>query len=402
MKRILKTTLLGGALALILSSPLMAAEVASVGEARQEVARGVAALLNDPNFDAAVRGQMSHNKAMLADVLHRYATGKTRARGQADHEATDNLRDLERQAIRMRGLDGAVQALLDLRVHGVAEGEPVPAMRNLWVAAVLKGQVAGQREVVAYDPSGAEHRFPLDQVPDVPMLVVESENAEATRAGMQVMNEVMRREGLQSSAAKLSRTSAPEELTMLTDIYLTYDGEPNLLGDAEIYAVVSGVSPEGKVEVQNVPLLYLDKDKDWYEPRQDLIAWRNYAANYVNVQIFEDDGDTNFKEIAMKVVKAVGDVSLLVSPAAPASLIISGVSKIANEVISATEGKWWQNSPDYIDSFFVIERGSYYGTSREYPLVGARRVAKMVLKPYEVKGYGLKEPVTKDQDGKGE
>ena len=183
-----------------------------------------------------------------------------------------------------------------------------------------------------------------------------------------------------------------EDLTILTDIYLTDDREPNTAGDADIFAIVSGVSPDGKAEVVNVNMPWLDHDKRWYAPNQDLITWRSFGANYVNVQLFEDDGDTNFKELATTVIKAVGDLSVLVAPAAPEAVIISGVSKIANEIIKAMPGKWFQNSADYIDSFYVIERGSSY--TRTNPLHGARGWAKIGLQPY-VAGGGIKENVDK-------
>jgi hypothetical protein len=393
MKRILRTTLLGSALALTLSSPLMAKEVASVGEARQELARSVASLVNNPAFDAAFRGQLSKDKAMLSDVLRDY----TSRGGPADEGVTDGLRDLERQAIRLRGLDGALDALIDLRVHGVQENQPVAGIRDFWVAAILKDK-AGEESLVAYDPSGAEHRFPIHSAPDVPMLIVESESSVAMRAGMQVMNEVMRARGLQSAAKKPTArvASTPEELSILTDIYLADDREPNTAGDAEIFAVVSGVNSEGKAEVIEVQLPWLDHDKRWYTPNQDLITWRSFATNYVNVQLFEDDGDTNFKDLAVSVANAVGSLATIVAPGAPPALIIAGVSKIAAEVIKAMDAKWFQNNADYIDSFYVIERGGNYGT-RESPLVGARGWAKMALKPYTVNGSALKQYVNKDQ-----
>lgn len=390
MKRTLKTTLLGSALALILSSPLMAKDVASVGEARQEAARGVASLVNDPDFGAALRGQLSKNKAMLADVLREYASGDARAKAGASADVTDTLWDLDRQAIHLRGLDGALSGLLDLRLSGVAGDPSVASTRDLWTATIVKNKATGQRELVAYDPSGTEHRYAADAAPAVPMLMVESKNREAMSAGIQVMNEAMRNEGLQSNKPRAtSRTaSGTEDLTILTDIYLTDDREPNTAGDADIFAVVSGVNPDGKAEIVNVDLPWLDHDKRWYTPRQDLITWRSFGANYVNVQLFEDDGDTNFKELVTKVIGAVGDLAPVVAPGAPPALIIPVITRIANEIIKAMPGAWFENSADYIDSFYVIERGT--SSTREAPLHGARGWAKIGLKPYVAGGGQVK------------
>lgn len=382
MKRILKTTLIGTALALALSSPVMAAEVTSVNQAREEVAKGIAALVNDPTFDATFREQLSKGKAPLADVLRNYAEHGTQAR----EDATADLRDLERQAIRLRGLDGALEALFDIRVHGVDKGQPIASIRDFWTATVSKDPVTGEKQVVAYDVAGQERRFSLDSTPDVPMLIVESDNSAAIRAGMNVMNEVLRNGGVQSSGVtRTSRAAGPEQLTLLKNIHLESDQEPNVQGDAEIFAIVSGVGPDGKAQLITKDMPWLDHDKRWYTPNMDLINWTDYGSNYVNVQLFEEDGNTNFKALAVAVTKAVGSLATVVSPGAPPALIVAGVSKVGAEILNAMDDKWFQNDADYVDSFYVIERGGNYGTTTK-PLVGARGGAKMILAPYEVKG----------------
>ena len=385
MTRILKTTLIATAVAFSLSSPLMAAEVASVGEARQEAARHLATLVNDAAFNDALQGQLHRNQAMLADVLRDYVPKDA----QAGEAVKDELRDLDRQAIRYRGLDGAVLSLLDVHVSGTGD-QPLADTRGVWTATVVKNPVTRQEELVAYDDRGAEHRYPVDAAPDVPMLVVESTNAAALSAGMRVMNESLRKGGLQSEAApqvtsRIGGLAAPQEhVSVLTDIYLTDDREPNTAGDAEIFAIISGVSPEGKAEIINVNMPWLDHDKRWYEPAQDFITWRSFGANYVNVQLFEDDGDFNYKELTKAVVSAVGDVSLVISPGAPYALISAGLAKIANTIIEVMPGKWFQNSADYIDSFYMLERDSHF--TRSNPKVGARGWARIGLKPKVITG----------------
>lgn len=396
MKRILKTTLIATAMALSLSSPLMAAEVASVGEARQEAARRLATLVNDTAFNQALQGQLHKNQATLVDVLRDYEP-KDVARGEA---AKEELRDLDRQAIRYRGLDGAVQGLLDLHVSGTG-GQPLADTRGVWTATIVKNSVTREKELVAYDDRGTEHRYPIDAAPDVPMLVVESTNAVALSAGMRIMNESLRQEGLQSETRRAgsrrrSLAATQEDVSVLTDIYLTDDREPNTAGDAEVFAIISGVSPEGKAEIINVDMPWLDHDKRWYRPGQDFITWRNFGANYVNVQLFEDDGDFNYKELTKAVVSAVGDVSLLVAPGAPYALISAGLAKIANTIIEVVPGEWFENSADYIDSFYMLERGSHY--TRNSPKVGARGWAKIGLAPRVIGGTGLKDYVDKSAE----
>ncbi|MGE7138628.1 DUF3103 family protein [Luteibacter sp. NPDC031894] len=388
MKRMLNTTIIASALALAISSPLMARDVASVSEARQEAARSVASLVNDPAFEEAFRAQMGKDRARLADVLASY----TPAKAHAASDTTATLRDLDRQAIHLRGLDGAVGSLLDLHLSGDVGGQPVASTRDIWTATIVKNMASGQRELVAYDPAGAEHRYPANAAPAVPMLMVGSKNREATGAGIRLMNETMRRGGVQSVSPLMTARSASavEEVTVLTDIYLTDDHEPNTAGDADVFAVVSGVNREGKVELVNVDMPYLDHDKQWYTPGQDLVTWRSFAGNYVNIQLFEDDGDTDWQKIAVTIINTVGDLSLIIAPGDP---LTGALSKIAAKVIEAMPGKIWQNSVDYIDSFYLVDRRSHY--TQKNPNIGARKQARIGLELRTFGGQSVKDSVDK-------
>jgi hypothetical protein len=393
MKRIFQITLLGASLALALPASVLAREVATVGDAREELARGVATLAADPAFDHALREHVAGGKASLAEVL-------TDIQTPSSAKTVDRLRDLERKVIELRGLTGALDALIDVRVHGVANGAPLPAAAEFWTGTVTREPTSGAKHVVAFDPTGKEQRFALDGLPAVPMLLVESDSSAAMQAGVSVMNETLRRKGLQGvtrprNIARLTTSDTPsveedpadrktEQLTLLKSIYLENDHEPNSAGDADVFAIVSGVGPDGKAQVITKDMPWLDHDKRWYTPRMDLINWTDYGTNYVNVQLFEDDGDTNYKAIAEVVIDAVGDLSVLISPEAPPAIIVAGVSKIANAVLKAMPVKWFENAPDYIDSFYVIERGGNYG-SDEKPLTGARGQAHIVLMPHTVK-----------------
>jgi hypothetical protein len=384
MKRILSITLLGASIALALPASLLAKEVATVGDAREELARGVATLAADPAFDHALREHVASGKASLANVL-------TDIQTPASAQTIGRLRDLERKVIELRGLTGALDALIDVRVHGVAAGASLPSAAEFWTGTVTRDPLSGAKQVVAFDPSGKERRFPLDDLPAVPMLLVESDSSAAVQAGVGVMNETLRRSGIQGqvrprSGARLNSVGGgkAEQLTLLKSIYLDNDHEPDTAGDADIFAIVSGIGPDGKAQVLTRDMPWLDHDKRWYTPGMDLINWTDYGTNYVNVQLFEDDGDTNFKDIAQAVIGSVGDLSVLIAPEAPPALIVAGVTKIANAVLKAMPVKWFQNPPDYIDSFYVIERGGNYGTD-EKPLAGARGEAHIVLVPYTVK-----------------
>jgi Protein of unknown function (DUF3103) len=392
MKRILKTTLLSAAAALALPTSLMAKDVATVGEAREELARGIATLAGDPAFDQALGKHLANGKASLGGVLRD-------VHAPASTETVSHLLDIERKAIDLRGLTGALDALIDVRVHGVDDMQSLPAAAEFWTGTVSRDPVSGAKRVVAFDAKGIEHQFALEAVPSVPMLLIESDSTAALRAGVAVMNETLRRGGAQTErqplrasrlagvdSADTMKGGKAEQLTLLKSIYLEKDHEPNIQGDAEVFAIVSGVSPDGKAQIISKDMPWLDHDKRWYSytPGMDLINWTDYGTNYVNVQLFEEDGDVNFKDLAVAVTSAVGDISALISPTAPPAAIVAGVSKIASEIVKAMPAVWFKNAPDYIDSFYVIERGGNYGTD-EKPLTGARGEAHMILAPYEVK-----------------
>ena len=86
-------------------------------------------------------------------------------------------------------------------------------------------------------------------------------------------------------------------------------------------------------------------------------------------------------------------MSLLISPGAPYALISAGMAKIANAIIDVMPGEWFENSADYIDSFYMLERGSRY--TRDNPKVGARGWAKIGLTPRVIVGPELKAYVDK-------
>jgi Protein of unknown function (DUF3103) len=229
MKRILTASILGTAFALAAPTSLMAKDVATIGDAREELARGVASLAADPAFDKALHAHLVKGKASLADVLRDIHTPAST--GEIAH-----LRNLERKAIDLRGLTGALDAMIDVRVHGVDATQPLPAAADFWTGTINRDPVSGAKQVVAFDTAGAEHHYGLDAVPSVPMLIVESDSSAALSAGISVMNQALQADGVllqrhapRTKAASVAAADYPvEQLTLIKKIYLTNDQEPNI------------------------------------------------------------------------------------------------------------------------------------------------------------------------------
>ncbi|MDR6642652.1 hypothetical protein J2X57_001864 [Luteibacter sp. 1214] len=378
-------TCLAALIAVALSPSLMATDVSSPGDARVALARDLASILHQPALDTAIRDHLGNGKAPLAEILNDYAQTAV-ADGKQD--VVDDMLDLDRQAVHLRGLEGRLGHIASVRVHGLGAHPQPRSLRGFWTAAVTSDGSTGKKQVVAFDPEGKRHSFAIDQTPDIPMLLVETDGTAAVQAGMAVLNEAARGASSSPRLTGFARAGDGETkgelLTILKEIYLEKDHEPNIQGDAEVFAVVSGVDAAGKPVVVTQDMPWLDHDKRWYTPRQDLINWTQFGTNYVNVQFFEDDGNVNFQKLASALTEAVGDTALVVSPAAPPALIVAGISRIGQKILGAMESWWFENSTDYIDSFYVLERGHDYG-SKNAPLIGARGEVKMVLAPYEVR-----------------
>ncbi|UUZ46636.1 DUF3103 domain-containing protein [Massilia sp. B-10] len=106
--------------------------------------------------------------------------------------------------------------------------------------------------------------------------------------------------------------SAPAALTAgietskLDRIRLNNDQEPWISGAAEIFAVVSGVQPEqAKATLTVVDMPYLDHDGTDYTPNQIMIFWPEYRFAAANVQLFEHDDNTNYKDLAVALSQGV-------------------------------------------------------------------------------------------------
>lgn len=225
--------------------------------------------------------------------------------------------------------------------------------------------------------------------------------------------------------AHTPRTEAPgeETLTVLQRIELKDAKESFPKGDAEIFAVISGVGIDGQPKVTVRQLPFLTAANQPRTPNMDLVHWSDFASRYVNIHLFERDGDLDFNVLARTLVGSVGDLGSLIIPGAPSNTpgkdkargsvsesptapeggdsvvrdisdaaakvlaVASGrtaaalslVSKIGDSVLDSMGTSWLKDDHDYVDSFYTIERGEYYKDR-----LGAARNAKVTLKPVAI------------------
>ncbi|WP_448096605.1 DUF3103 family protein [Luteibacter yeojuensis] len=163
--------------------------------------------------------------------------------------------------------------------------------------------------------------------------------------------------------------------TILRRILLRDDKEPDAAGAAEIFAIVSGVGHDGKARVEIHPMPWLTHDRRWFHPDHPLIDWSRFSAGYVNVQLFEDDGAARHDRLIAPLAETLASVKTWL-PGTPLEAARSQVQAMGDLVLAAMRTRAFVNETDYVDSFYVIERGKKYLNQD-----GAAKNAMLTLEP---------------------
>jgi alkylated DNA nucleotide flippase Atl1 len=356
---------------------LFASATASAQATRADVqaltdasARDVAALIAQPGFAETVTRVLADRPDQgvpLARVMARFdPQGRT--------QAARTFAAQDRQLRLRKGLPASGANLLQVRAY-VPKGRTladIPAAQ-LWVAVLPRGDDRRWTTLTAYDHQGRSHPLDARVAPAFPVLIVDIDTRKAVEEGMALVNAGLRARGLQSAdrIAVAADGSASLDLTRLDRIRLNDDQEPWALGDAEVFAVVSGVQIGAAApEMATVTLPWLDDDNTDYTPGQPLVIWGNYRFDAANVQLFEDDGDTNYQDL---LVALTDGVKAALGVFVPEYAI---VADIAGAILKAMPATWFANDTDYLDSFYLLQRGQGY-----VDRMGAANNAKVTLSP---------------------
>ncbi|MFJ9753085.1 DUF3103 family protein [Streptomyces chartreusis] len=280
----------------------------------------------------------------------------------------------DRRIAAAKGLDGEVGSLLKLRLGDASMRAALTAGTVPWVAAATSDDDA--TTITAYDSRGRAHRLDARKPPARPVYVVDIDGAKALVAGLNVLSKELTRNGIASAApaaqqdlANPHTTAAPSGFwtTRITAVELSDDEEPWSKGDAEIYTLVTGFGRDGNVRVDPVDMPYLDNDSTVYRPNQILVNWGNYKYNLADAVMMEEDGSTNYRDLA----KAIATVLLAVTDQ-------GAYIPLVNAVLEAIPDDWWTDDPDYVDSWYTLAHGDR-GTRH-----GARGNGWMTVEPYFV------------------
>ncbi len=328
-------------------APTAAQAKTGVRSIAESTAKDLAAGLGDRGVRSeVVRSALAGDLDLSRAALPRPLAGKVAA--------------ANRDLLAAKGLPATTPNLLRLRV-----GHPdmVPALRG--GAAPLVAAVPGDdraESVVGYDAAGRAHTLPVAALPSRPVLLVDIDVEAGMRAGMDVLRETLGGGGAQRVTA-----AGGYWATQIADVRLNDDEEPWIKGDAEIYTLVAGFGLDGKVRVDTVDMPYLNNDGTTYYPNQLLVHWNSYKYNLADAVMMEDDGSTNYRELALAVANAL------------LTIIDGGAyTPLVTAILNALPNDWYTDDPDYVDSWYTLAREST-GTRN-----GAGGNGRMTLRQYWV------------------
>ncbi|MEU5908233.1 DUF3103 family protein [Micromonospora sp. NPDC047467] len=312
------------------------AEVASSGSgpvfsATDRLAREVAGALADPAtraraLAAVTAGPVDPLAARLGSRVDRAARAANAA------------------VLTAKGLSASTGSVLHLRL-----GHPDMAVGSTRTALPLVAAAPTDdalTSVTAYDPAG--NRVLLDPVrlPSRPVLVVEVDVTRAMEQGLAQVRQELTERGL-SGVRSARTTQAGYWATKVNAIRLSNDQETWIKGNAEIFNVVAGFGHDGQPTVNVVEMPYLDNDGTVYYPNQLLVHFNTYKYNLADVVMWEDDGDTNYRDLATALITAL------------LAIVDYGTyTPLVTAIINAMPASWWTDDPDYVDSWYTLSTGS--------------------------------------------
>ncbi|TKB58353.1 DUF3103 family protein [Ferrimonas aestuarii] len=289
------------------------------------------------------------------------------------------LTEADQKIRTLKGIEQQADYLLEVRLAN-------DAMTQMW----LQGEVA---PLIAFEPSGSEttwtsieafdldgnlHQLDVNELPNVPVLVVDQNSAIELKAGLEVMRLEMNRleqptmvqpympelpARAQAIAAEFSVAAdkaEPLHTMVMKRIILEDDHEPWISGKAEIYAIITGVDPSREEPVVDlVEMPYLDYAGKEYLPNQIVVYWSRYRWGAVDMVLMEQDDGTNYKDLAQLLVSAATK-ALEAFPDLDVPPYLSVIASITNQVLEAIPDSLLTNDDDLVDIFYTLQQGEAY------------------------------------------
>lgn len=223
--------------------------------------------------------------------------------------------------------------------------------------------------VTAYGRNGTKVLLDATRVPQRPVFVVEVDGEKAVSLGLKVMRATLDERGISSARSGVT-AQAGYWANKVNAIRLNDDKEPWVKGGAEIFGIAGGFGLDSKVKIDTVTMPYLDNDGTTYYPNQVIVHYGFYKYNFADYVMYEDDGDTNYRNLALAIASAL-------------LYIVDGgaYQPLVNAIINAMPDSWWTDDPDYTDSWYTLATTT---SGRRY---GAANNGWMDIAPYWIEQF---------------
>ncbi len=379
-----------------MASPVSGAASASaptlVDQSKREAATAVAHLLGDPLFAASVAEELDgtpkgqEKTASIASVLSRYHAKRDHRHDQSSvpvqAQSIRDLQALDRTVLAYKGIEHASKGLLQIRLF---QPDPLSATRTNIEQLLVTSEPSGDDKqwtvVEAHDSQGNLYRLDARRAPSFPVLVVGIDGKEDLRAGLATANAVLTSLGMQQISPSTGGEHAPVNVdridtARLERIVVKNDEEPWILGDAEVYAVVSGIQPtQAKPQIELVDMPYLNDSNAVYFPNQVMIYWNDFRYGAANLILYEHDDNTNYKDLAVALATGVQTILGIVKPE------LASIGAVGSAIVRAMPSSWFTNSDDYLDAFYTLQANQSY-----IDYAGVSNNATMTLTPLRLPG----------------
>ncbi|WP_102797820.1 DUF3103 family protein [Bowmanella denitrificans] len=286
------------------------------------------------------------------------------AKRYPDKALSAQLYRSERAIKQAKGLKSATNNLLEIRLANRQSLPNWQAGQSPLFAFAPAGNEASWDYIEAFDTQGKLHLLDVYQVPERPVLVIDTNGRTEMQAAIHSMRATWQTSKQTMSAKEKSVQSVAKanlalQVTLIDKISLQDDKEPWISGDAEIYAIVSGVNASrDEPELDIVDLPYLNQQQQVYQPHQILIYWQRYRWGAADVLFMEQDDNTNYKQLARQLFELAGEVMAAI-PSAELQPY-RAIPALSNKLLSAMPDRWFINDDDQVDQLYTVQQGQHY------------------------------------------
>lgn len=290
------------------------------------------------------------------------------------------LKQVETRIRSVKGLPYNPSSITQLRVADSSMLNSLMSETPLFAWAPAGNEKSWQF-IEAFDTQGNTYHLPVNELPERPVLIVELDNKQALSEGISVLKKALKPFSSEPKLALNSTTQSttnPIQTSVLKSIHLQDDEEPWVSGKAEVYSIVTGVSPsrdEPVLDIVDMP--YLDYDGTTYNPNQIIIYWDRYRWQAADILMMEQDDNTNYKELASRLLDVATEIlKAIPDPEVQGYAIIP---QLTNKVLAAMPDSWFTNDDDYVDVYHTLFEGQRYSNHK-----GASSNATITLEPLTI------------------